>query len=284
MIDDFPMADGKRPTEAGQYTYDKKLFFLNRDPRFYRTFAFPGVRWAFSGSITGNLVNDYPKNSDGQLIPSDEYRLQNYAWYPSAAEATDLGKTGYFTDSLGTKGKSIYVRKKSQDYGLGMSPMYVFDSETGFKRNGQPMMGMRYTEVLLNFAEAACGANHLEEAWNTLITIRQRVGYTGDCGLDPAIRGDRAKMFEAILYERRIELAYEGKRFDDCHRWMLWDGGAGQGEILGAPASWEPTGWAGNTCTYLGVKPLNEVALHHMVILPTLAIYKFTKEHKTESK
>ena len=282
MIDDFPMADGKRPTEAGQYTYDKKLFFLNRDPRFYRTFAFPGVRWAFSGSITDNLVNNYPKNENGDLIPSGEYRLQNYAWYSTASDATNEGKTGYFTDSLGTSGKSIYVRKKSQDYGLGMSPMYVFESATGFKRNGQPMMGMRYTEVLLNFAEAACGANHLSEAWDALIKIRQRVGYTGDCGLDPAIRGDRAKMFEAILYERRIELAYEGKRFDDCHRWMLWDGGAGQSEIAGAPASWEPTGWGGNTCTYLGVKPLNEIPLHYIEMYIDPSIYMGDKDRQSD--
>ena len=280
MVDAFPMADGKRPEEAGQYTYNKKLFFLNRDPRFYRTFAFPGTKWGFSGSITGNLANNYPKNENGQLIPSNEYRLQNYAWYTDPAEALNAGKTGFFTDSLGTSGKSVYVRKKSQDFGLGMSPMYVFDSEQGFQRNGQPMMGMRYAEVLLNFAEAACGANHLDEAWNALVKVRQRVGYTGDCGLDAAIRGDRARMFEAILYERRIELAYEGKRFDDCHRWMLWDGGEGQGEIDGAPASWEPTGWGGNTCRYLGVKPLNEVALHFIEMYIDPAIYMGKKDRE----
>ena len=35
---------------------------------------------------------------------------------------------------------------------------------------------------------------------------------------------------------------------------------------------------------YLGSYALVEVALLLLVILPTLAIYKFTKEHKTESK
>jgi len=59
----------------------------------------------------------------------------------------------------------------------------------------------------------------------------------------------------AVLYERQIELAYEGKRFDDLRRWMLFDGGAVQ--VDGAPSSWTLTGWNGNTCTYLGFKPLN---------------------------
>lgn len=253
LVDAFPMADGKRPTEAGQYTYDKTLFFLNRDPRFYRTFAFPGTEWRFLGSISGDLVEKCPYGS------GIEYQLQQYAWYASADEVPNQARSGYFSDLLGTSGKSIYVRKKSQDYSLGLSPMYVFEStDKAFQRNGQPLIAMRYTEVLLNFAEAACGAGHLDEAWEALIRIRQRVGFEGDCGLDPAIKGDRARMFEAILYERRIELAYEGKRFDDCHRWMLFDGGVGQSEIEGAPASWELSAWGGNTCSYLGVTPLND--------------------------
>ncbi len=276
MVDAFPMADGKRPTEMGQYTYNKKLFFLNRDPRFYRTFAFPGTEWKFLGSITGDLIERCPYGS------GVEYQLQNYAWYSSADEANDVTRGGYFTDLMGNSGKSIYVRKKSQDYNLGVSPLYVFDPEAGFARNGQPMMGMRYTEVLLNFAEAACGANHLDEAWNTLIKIRQRVGYTGDCGLDPAIRGDRAKMFEAILYERRIELAYEGKRFDDCHRWMLFDGGVGQNEISDAPSSWTLTGFNGNTCAYLGVEPLNNIAIHRLEMYIDPAVYMGSKDPESD--
>ena len=35
---------------------------------------------------------------------------------------------------------------------------------------------------------------------------------------------------------------------------------------------------------YFGSYALVEVALLLLVILPTLAVYKFTKEHKTESK
>ena len=276
MIDAFPMADGKRPEETGEYRYDKKLFFLNRDPRFYRTFAFPGTEWKFSGSITGDLIEKCPYGT------GNEYQLQNYAWYPSSEEANDPTRNGYYSDLLAGSGESIYVRKKSQDFGLGMTPMYVFDSSQGFQRNGQPMIGMRYTEVLLNYAEAACGANHLDEAWDVLVKIRQRVGYEGDCGLDPAIRSDRAKMFEAILYERRIELAYEGKRFDDCHRWMLFDGGEGQGEIEGAPSSWSLTGFSGNTCRYLGVTPLNDISLHRIELYIDPAVYMGTRAPESD--
>lgn len=264
MVDLFPMADGKRPTEAGAYTYNSKLFFLNRDPRFYRTFAFPGTEWRFVGDIdvTEHTV---PYGS------GTEYQLQNYAWYPSLEEFRDNTQEGYFTENLGNNGRSIYVRKKSLDPALSDHTYYNFTDENGFSRNGAPMIAMRYTEVLLNFAEAACGAKHLDEAWNALIQIRRRVGYEGDCGLDPAIRGDRAKMFEAILYERQIELAYEGKRFDDCHRWMLFDGGVNQASIN---PSWAPSGWGGNTCTYLGVKPLNNIATHRieMSFDPTLYV------------
>ena len=59
----------------------------------------------------------------------------------------------------------------------------------------------------------------------------------------------------AILYERQIEFAYEGKRFDDMRRWMLYDGGTQLPE--GAPASWQLTGWGSNTCTWLGFKQFN---------------------------
>jgi hypothetical protein len=37
-------------------------------------------------------------------------------------------------------------------------------------------------------------------------------------------------------------------------RWMLFDGGEGQATLK---SSWAVTGWGGNTCTWLGFKPLN---------------------------
>jgi hypothetical protein len=124
-------------------------------------------------------------------------------------------------------------------------------------------MEIRFAEVLLNYAEAACAIGKLAEAIQVLKDIRARAGYDvniagADYGLDvAALSGDRGKLFGAILYERQIEFAYEGKRFDDMRRWLLWDGGVNFSQVDGAPASWSLSGFGGNTCTYLGVEPLN---------------------------
>ena len=154
--------------------------------------------------------------------------------------------------------KGVYVRKRSNDGDIS-EPLYSFNAtydNGGFAYSAAPWMEIRYAEVLLNYAEAACGAGHMGEAVEQLKLIRQRVGYSGDCGLQENLSTDQAACMSAVLYERQIELAYEGKRFDDLRRWMLFDGGTDK--VDGAPASWTLTGWGGNTCTWLGFTELNK--------------------------
>ena len=250
MVDLFPMASGLPATDKDRIainSYDKNIFFKNRDPRFYRTFAFPGVQWTFSG---------IPKKSAGPYSLGSKYQLWNYAWYETDLKRDAEDQSGYGADKLATNYKGIYIRKKTDDLSINASPLYVLDTltSTPFKRSAALYIEIRYAEVLLNFAEAACGAGHPSEALAALRQIRQRVGYTGTCGLEDALAGDRAKLFAAILYERQVELAFEGKRFDDMRRWMLWDGGVGQASLN---STWALSGFSGNTCTYLGVNPLN---------------------------
>jgi hypothetical protein len=91
--------------------------------------------------------------------------------------------------------------------------------------SGNDWIEIRYAEVLLNAAEAACGINKLDEAYAHLSAIRKRAGIEpgadGLYGLKPAM--NRAEMFEAVLYERQIELAFEGKRFWDLRRWKKFE-------------------------------------------------------------
>lgn len=272
MVDLFPMADGKKPGQS-EYAYNPLTFFANRDPRFYRTFAFPGVYWRFEGNpkmwpkydsggnVIGNLDADYPYSGEN-------YVLWNYSWYDTETNRNDETKIGFGADLLGTNYRGVYVRKRSNDFDM-TSPaptcLYRWPATSSENRQGAfgeaalPWMEIRYAEVLLNFAEAACGYNRLTEAKDALIAIRQRAGIPagsdGSYGLGDL--STRSEMFAAILYERQVELAYEGKRFDDMRRWLLWDGGANFSQIANAPSTWTLSGFGGNTCTYLGVEPLN---------------------------
>lgn len=260
IVDLFPMKDGKRPASYNNYrvlnpsdiTYNPALPFVDRDPRFYRTFAFPGVCWAFSGD---------PHN-DSNHIPytnGANYQLWNYVWYKDASDRDnpESGKT-YGPDGLLDNVKGMYVRKRTDDLHVTTAYRYKYiQGKNAFKQSAAPYFELRYAEVLLNLAEAACQSGDMPAAVEQLKQIRERVGYTGDCGLDPNLSSNEAACMAAILYERQIEFAYEGKRFDDLRRWLLFDGGTEFANIPNAPASWKLTGWGGNTCTYLGFDKLN---------------------------
>ncbi len=275
IVDLFPMSDGKRPGQSA-YEYDANLFFKNRDPRFYRTFAFPGVKWAYDGNTRDLLTDDkttvwhYPNIDivDGFPYNGTDFVLWSYTWYDDLANTSNPAKSGWAADALGSKNFSVYVRKRSDDLQINANPLYKYTNEgenPSFRHSGAPYMYMRYAEVLLNYAEAAAATNRLEEAFNALKRIRSRVY---DPSSNPNIDanygltiGDRAHMLAEVLYERQIELAYEGKRFDDMRRWMLFDGGVGQ-ETLSP--NWKLTGFGGNTCAYLGVQPSNGHKNHYI--------------------
>ena len=273
MVDLFPMADGKKPSESS-ISYDKKKFWLNRDPRFYRTFAFPGTEWQFSEGAN-NLADEALK----AIVPADvyptgtSYQLWSYQWNDKESDLVSTGtSSGYWPELLsgGTDksgGKSIYLRKRTQDYHLTTNVLYQFlisnSNPKGFMKCAAPLLTVRYAEVLLNFAEAAAAANHISEAVAALQQIRARVGYTSENNYGLSSMGSRQEAIAAVLYERQIELAFEGKRFDTMRRWMLFDGGQGQSALK---SSWALTGFGGNTCTYLGVSPLNGTKRHNIVL------------------
>jgi starch-binding outer membrane protein, SusD/RagB family len=180
LVKAYPMLDGKKITESGRYTYNQQLFYKNRDPRFAKTIAYNGATWPLNGNASYKIWTYF--NTAGTT--STEARASN---------------TGF------------YLRK-------AINPT-VAAGEVQF--SGTDWIEMRYAEVLLNLAETAAGVNNLTEAMTQLKAIRQRAGLEagadGNYGLQAGM--NRQQMLDAVLYERQIELAFEGKRFWDLRRW-----------------------------------------------------------------
>jgi hypothetical protein len=73
---------------------------------------------------------------------------------------------------------------------------------------------MRYTEVLLNYAEACLALGQEAEAKTYINMIRTRAGM-------PNINTAGAALVSSLQHERKIELAFEELRYFDIRRWMI---------------------------------------------------------------
>ena len=185
----FPMADGNKPSTASSaYPYNPKLFFDNRDPRFYQTIAYNGCSWP----LEGNALN----------------RLWTYFYYSNAA-----GTGANTTETGGSSTTGFYCRK-------AVDPNI---SQANLPYSGTDWQEIRYAEVILNRAECAAATGDLITAYSDLEAIRKRAGIiAGSAGLYGLQAGmTQSQMIDAIMYERQIEFAYEGKRYWDLRRRML---------------------------------------------------------------
>jgi starch-binding outer membrane protein, SusD/RagB family len=196
MLDLFPLANGLRPTAANGYV--DTFFFENRDPRFYRTFAFSGVKWGY------------------KAVPDKVTYF--YRWRPTAT-----GTVTYFGNNQ-TNSPAV-VRKMSNP---------AADNLT-YNISGTDIFEYRFGELLLNIAEAYAAKGDINNAMIYLGKIRKRVGIVpGANNYGLGTPATKYQALEACIYERRVELAYEGKRFWDMQRWMLYGDDAGFGDDTNA--------------------------------------------------
>ena len=184
------------------------------------------------------MVNGYPinyaDNSKSNYNVSNPYanrdpRLSHYIIY-NGSTAGVSGKTIYTGTASGTD-DGINVKETSTRTGYYMKKRLRMD----VNRNPSSIVGkthydprIRYTEIFLNYAEAANEAwgptgtgNHTYSAYDIIKAIRKRAGvgtdngdpYLEECKLDPN------KMRQLIRNERRLELCFESFRFWDLRRW-----------------------------------------------------------------
>jgi len=205
MVDLFPLANGARPTVANGYV--DTFFFENRDPRFYRTFAFSGSKWG-----TSTNPNKAP---------------WLYRWRASA--------TGTITYSGNNQTSSPAIVRKMSSPGV---------DTTALTFSGTDIFEYRYAELLLNIAECYAAKGDVANAIAYIGKIRARVGIPSANNYGVGTLSGKYAALEAVLYERRVELAYEGKRFWDVQRWLLYDGVSSMNTTA-------------NTVTKLGLTPIN---------------------------
>lgn len=79
-----------------------------------------------------------------------------------------------------------------------------------------PWTFFRYSEILLNYAEAKHFLGDDATARQFINIVRSRPGVNM-----PDVTESGAELFERIVNERRIELAFEGHRFFDVRRWKI---------------------------------------------------------------
>ncbi|MBF4470494.1 RagB/SusD family nutrient uptake outer membrane protein [Flavobacterium sp. HJJ] len=211
MIDLFPLADGRRPTPANGY--NDFTFFMNRDPRFYRTFAFSGMTWAYKESVVNATYRPV---------------VWAYRWLDSAGKA-------YFSDLNTTVSSPAFVRKMSNQ---------TASNATNYQYSPTDIFEYRYAELLLNIAECYAALGQTANTLAYLGKIRARVGIPSANNYGIGTLVNKYAAIEACLYERRVELAYEGKRFWDVQRWMLYDDASLPGIV-------------GGTVSKLGLAPIN---------------------------
>lgn len=194
-----------------------------------------------NGSInpTQNLVDAFP-DSNGYPIsnastvynPANPYanrdpRLKEFIVYHGTTAgvtnaAIDMTTGNDAVNKVITSTRTGYYMKKLLRQDVNYNPNGR-NTQTHYKPR------IRYTEIFLNYAEAANEAwgsaadpkGYGYNAYDIIKAIRKRaLGKNTDPYLE-SIKADKVAMRQLIRNERRLELSFEGFRFWDLRRWKV---------------------------------------------------------------
>ena len=184
LVDDYCMANGLPITDPAS-GYDKNNPYKNREKRFYQSILYDGSMWQGEEIITRVGVG-----SPNEIDTSSD---------------SDVTNTGYYTRK--TIDESVNGADNLQ-MSNGMAN-YIF---------------FRYADVLLMYAEASLEAGDKPTAIKYLDMVRTR-GDNMPSVNDTYPQGiTENQLREIIRRDRRIELAFEDKRWWDILRWKICDG------------------------------------------------------------
>lgn len=185
FVDCFEMLNGLHIDEA-ESGYDPANPFANRDPRLSQIVFYHGMTWGRADQQEQRQL-DMSSNASAQGVD-----------YSSAMGGT---YTGYYLKK--------FVNNISCKIGESYSRAWPI---------------FRFTEILLNAAEAVNEAQGPSAAYEYINMIRERAGMPPYSGMT------KEQLRERIRNERRIELSFEDHRFFDMRRWKLYEGHTLTGE------------------------------------------------------
>ena len=176
MVESYELATGGFPDWSQWHESTTKTPpYKDLEPRFHASILYNGSTWK------GRTIEPFVDGADG--------------WMEWNTDREPKGRTctGYYLRKMVDEGHDVI----------------------SYSGGTQPIIVLRYAEVLLNKAEACyfLGGSNYAAANDIVKTIRARVGLPFDGGLTGK------DLWSAIRQERKVELAYEGHWYWDLRRW-----------------------------------------------------------------
>ena len=175
MVESYELATGGFPDWTPWHEVTTETPpYADLEPRFHASVLYNGAPWK------GRKIEPYVGGADG--------------WCQWNLEREPKGRTttGYYLRKMVDESHDVIA------YSGGVQPLIV----------------LRYAEVLLNKAEACHKTNDSAGANAAVRAIRDRVGLPYE-----DVTGD--DLWKAIRQERKVELAYEGLWYWDLRRWKV---------------------------------------------------------------
>lgn len=222
MIASFECTDGKQIDESP--LYDPTNPFQNRDPRIYGAVVLPRVWDGVTIKTKGTVFNGLEYMSSKEKL----YAADKTTLLPSSLSVKEKMVLDQNTGKMVTNQEVSSAFSSFTGYVI-----YKYIEETFVPTPNAQYTNFilcRYPEVLLTYAEASVELGTIDQSvLDAINMVRARAyGNTTAGGTDIAATNypkitttDPAELRKIVRRERKVELCFEGFRYEDLKRWGL---------------------------------------------------------------
>jgi len=222
MIASFECTDGKPINESP--LYDPTNPFANRDPRLFGAVIVPRVWDGITVKTNGTVFYGFEYMSSKEILyETDGKTIKSNCLYQAEKTVLDQ-KSGKVVENQDVTNPYLsrtgYVSYKYMDEANVATPNNCYLN----------IILCRYAEVLLVYAEASIELNQIDQSvLDALNMVRARAyGNTtsSNTNIDATnypkiITTVQAELRKIVRRERKVELCFEGFRYDDLKRWGI---------------------------------------------------------------